>query len=47
MHIPDSLGRRGAVNKSQTWLSDVSKIRRVLSKPGRFLAYGRGRSHRA
>lgn len=44
-----SLGFRkeGAVKKSQAWLSDMSKTRRVLSKPGRFLAYVVFRSRRA
>lgn len=42
-----SLGRRGVVNRSQTWLSDLSKIRRGLSKPGYFLAYVVVGSHRA
>lgn len=35
------------VNRSQTWLSDMSKIRRVLSKRGHFLAYVVVGSHRA
>ena len=39
--------KEGAVKKSQTWLSDMSDTRRVLSKPGRFLAYVVVRSRRA
>lgn len=30
------------MNKRQTWLSDMSKTKRVLSKPGHFLAYVSG-----
>lgn len=38
MQLPESvlgLRKEGAVDKSQTWLSDVSKTRRILSKSGR------------
>lgn len=34
-----SFRKEDAANKSQTWPSDMSKTKKVLSKPGHFLAY--------